>query len=189
MTYDGEDLKRWDPAMIRPSAVILLFFLASLAGCAVMPPEVMRDAITGVPFSSLIRNAAGYHGETVIVGGYVIEVANEADQSRIVALQTEMNGNQKPGSRDLSRGRIVIDAPGFIDPEVYQKDRKITVAGKIIGSSQTAPDKFPFPYLHIEMTRIHLWPEETVVPYDPYRDDPGPVFYPRLWFWRYPYRW
>lgn len=168
-------------------AVISIFFLAALAGCAVMPPEVMNDAISDRPFQTLIQNAADYRGETVVVGGYIVEVANETDHSRIIAVQTELGGNQEPKSRDLSQGRLVISHRGFIDPEVYQKDRKITVAGKIIGSSQTEQGKFPFPYLHIEMRQIHLWPEEKVVPYDPYRDYWGPPYFYRPWFRGRPY--
>jgi outer membrane lipoprotein len=173
-------------------AAIALFFLVGLAGCAVMPPEVMQDAISERPLQTLIRDAAAYRGETVVVGGYVVEVANEADHSRIIAVQTELGSNQKPKSRDLSQGRLVIRHQGFIDPEVYQKDRKITVAGKIIGSSQTESGKFAFPYLHIEMTHIYLWPEERVVPYDPYWNYGGPAYFDYPWFWgpyHHPYWW
>lgn len=173
--------------MMLRHAMICLSILGGLCGCAVMPPEVMDDAIGDRPFQTLIQEADDYRGQTVIVGGYIVEVANEADQSRIIAVQAELGSNQKPRSRDLSQGRLVIDHRGFIDPEVYQKDRKITVAGKITGSSQTERGKFAFPYLHIEMTHIHLWPEEKAVPYDPYRDYWGPGFHYRPWFWGHPY--
>lgn len=174
--------------MIRHAAICLLVFVG-LWGCAVMPPEVMNDAISDVPFRALVKDAAGYRGQTVIVGGYVVEVVNEGDRSRIIAVQSPLGVNQKPKSRDLSQGRLVISYRGFIDPEVYQKDRKITVAGEIVGNSQTDPATYPFPYLHLDMTQIHLWPEEKIVPYDPYRDDWGPVFFYGPWFWRHPYGW
>jgi outer membrane lipoprotein len=188
MFYDEKTPQQRESTMMRRQAAIyFLFIIVSLGGCAVMPPEVTDDAISGVPFRTLVKDAAGYRGQAVILGGYIVEVANEADRSRIIAVQTELGGNQRPKSRDLSRGRLVISYRGFIDPEVYRKDRKITVAGKIVGSSQTERGKFAFPYLHIEMTHIHLWPEEKVVPYDPYRDDWGPPYFYHPWFWGRPY--
>ena len=168
--------------------VICLAIVISGCACAVMPPEVTDDAIADLPFRTLIQEADQYRGQTVIVGGYIVEVSNEADRSRIVAVQTELGSGQEPKARDLSQGRLIITYRGFIDPEVYQKDRKITVAGKIIASSRTESGKFPFPYLHIDMTHIHLWPEQRVVPYDPYWDYWGPPYYYRPWGWGYPYR-
>ena len=111
--------------------VICLAIVISGCACAVMPPEVTDDAIADLPFRTLIQEADQYRGQTVIVGGYIVEVSNEADQSRIVAVQTELGSGQEPKARDLSQGRLIITYRGFIDPEVYQKDRKITVAGNI----------------------------------------------------------
>jgi outer membrane lipoprotein len=189
MFYDGKTPQQREATMMRRQAAIWFFLIVGLGGCAVMPPEVTDDAISGVPFRTLVEDAAGYQGQTVIVGGYIVEVGNEADRSRIIAVQSPLGLNQKPKSRDLSQGRLVIRYRGFIDPEVYQKNRKITVAGEIIGSSQTDPATYPFPYLHLEMTQIHLWPEEKIVSDDPYRDDWGPVFPYRPWFRGHPYWW
>jgi len=176
--------------MMLGKIAICISIVISVYACAVMPADVTQDA--ALPFPELIQNADRYRGKTVIVGGYVVEVSNEADQSRIIAVQTPLGIGQEPKSRDSSQGRLVITYQGFIDPEVFQKERKITVAGKIIASSQTEQGKYPFPYLHIDMTHIHLWPVQKVVPYDPYWDywgPPywGPPYYYRPWGWRHPY--
>jgi outer membrane lipoprotein len=43
---------------------------------------------------------------------------------------------EEPDLRDLSQGRFVVYFKGFLDPEVYAKDRAITVAGMVIGSDE-----------------------------------------------------
>jgi outer membrane lipoprotein len=170
----------------------LLFFIGCLAlvSCAVIPSDETRNALPEMPFNALIQ-AAGHHiGATVILGGYVVEVENQKDQTRIVAVQAPLGLGQEPQSKDLSQGRLIIVCDGFIDPEIYSKDRKITVAGKLVASSATQGSKEPFPHVTIRMSHIHLWSKEKPPPPEPYWDywgyPPFP-FGPYPWGWRHPY--
>ena len=172
-----------------PKKTIYFAVLLAAYGCSVMPADVSKDAMPDMPFTALMEEAGQHIGQTVILGGYVVEVINDAHQSRIIAVHAPLGSSQEPKEKDLSQGRLVITYNGFVDPEVYQKDRKITVAGKIAGSSQTEQGKYPFPYLRIDMTHIHLWPLEKQVPYDPYWDYWGPPYYYRPWGYRHPYWW
>jgi len=160
-----------------------------IAACAVMPAAVEQEALPGMPFPMLIQQADRYIGQTVILGGYVLEVQNQKDQTRIVALQAPLGFGQEPKSKDLSQGRLIISYGGFIDPEVYSKDRKITVAGKLLGSSATDEQKELFPYVRIQLMHIYLWPIEKPVQRDPYWDFWGYPPYPYPWGWRHPYWW
>jgi outer membrane lipoprotein len=156
-----------------------------IAACAVMPAHVRNEAISGVPFNSLIQNASQYTGRTVILGGYVVEVQNEHDISRIIAIQAPLGIGEEPKSRDLSQGRLILENRGFLDPEVYTKGRKITVAGTILGSSATEKNPVQFPYLRIMVTQIYLWQKERPIESAPYwwYWPPYPYYYP--WGWRY----
>ena len=167
---------------------LCLAILFGAIACSVMPPEISRKAMPEVPFAELIRDAGRYKGETAVLGGYIVEVANLADRSRIIAVQAPLGTAQEPKTKDLSQGRLVIISRDFIDPEVYQKERKITIAGKVMASSQTEKGRYPFPYLRVDLIHIHLWPVEKPVPYDPYLDPWGPYpYYP--FGWRHPYWW
>lgn len=163
--------------------IVCLFGL--LAGCAGAPPVMQEGALPQMPLSDLIANAVGYKGQTVVVGGYILEVENLQGQTRIVAVQVPIGFGQRPESRDLSEGRLILVYDGFIDPEVYQKDRGVTVRGEILGGAFNDP-QIPYPYLQIQVQEIHLWPEEELSGtkrrpgYDP--------FYPYPWYRRYPYR-
>jgi outer membrane lipoprotein len=176
----------------------ITFLLAGvLGGCSVMSPSVEQAAVP-LTFQELVDNTAPYIGQSVIMGGYVLSVENLEDSTRIVALQTPLGAGQNPKSKDLSQGRLILIHPGFLDPEVYTKDRKITVGGTLSGSSTIDQDaKTPYPYLKIQVTEIHLWPvEKPVPPYPypypywdyPYWDNPWyPYYYP--WGWRHPHGW
>lgn len=169
--------------------MIWLTVMMGTIACSVMPQEISRNAIPDMPFTELIRNAEALKGKTTVIGGYVVEVANLADQSVVIAVQAPLGSAQEPKTKDLSQGRLVITSREFIDPEVYQKDRKITVAGKVLGSSETEQGKYRYPYLRVESIHIHLWPVETPVVHDPYWDPWWPSYRYYPYGWRHPYRW
>lgn len=163
--------------------LICLFGL--FAGCAGAPPVMQEGALPQMPLSDLIANAAGYKGQTVVVGGFVLEVENQQGRTRIVAVQVPIGAGQRLKSKDLSEGRLILIYDGFIDPEVYKKDRGITVRGEILGGAVNDPE-ISYPYLRVQVQDIHLWPEEDL-PEQKYHPEYDP-FHPYPWYRRYPYR-
>jgi outer membrane lipoprotein len=159
-----------------------LAVIAWLSGCAVMSREIQEKALQGLSFPELIDTVDQYRGETVIVGGYIVSVENLKDQSRLVAVQTTLGLSQAPESKDLSKGRLILVYKGFLDPEVYTKDRRITVGGGILDSSANDP-KATFPYLKISVEEIHLWPVRKPAAAYPYWYDD--YWYPYPWGWRH----
>ena len=162
-----------------------LAVIAWLAGCAVMPQEIQDKALQDLTFPELIAGVDQYRGQTVVLGGYVVSVENLRDQTRMVAVQTPLGLGQEPQSKDLSKGRLVLVYKGFLDPEVYTKDRRITVGGRILDSSAHDPET-SFPYLKIAVDEIHLWPVvKPAVAYPYWYDD---YWYPYPWgWWHRPY--
>lgn len=165
---------------------LILALLTS--GCSVMSAGVEKEALPQQPFADLIRHADRYSGRTVIVGGYVVRVQNLKDHTRIVAVQAPLGPRREPESKDLSQGRLILIYDGFLDPEVYTKDRKITVGGKILGSSATDREPAKYPYLRVAIREIYLWPEPKILPADPFWDPWWYYPYPYPWYWRHPYR-
>ena len=165
----------------------LMIGIMALTACSVMPKTLQHQA-WDLPFEELIHQGQAAVGHTVIVGGYVLKVANHNDHTQIEAVQAPLGFNQKPQSKDDSKGRLILSYSGFLDPEVYQENRKITVGGKILGSSATEISDKPYPYLHLMIESIHLWPVEIPTVYvepDPLMWDPWDPFFP--WY-RYPPR-
>lgn len=165
-----------------------------LVACSIMPRSIEKTALPQMPLPTLIQRSEKFHGQTVILGGYVLEMKNLAHQTRITAVQAPLDFGQMPKNKDLSEGRLILIYDGFLDPEVYRKDRKITVAGQLTGSSATQSSDTPYPYVQLHVTHIHLWPVEKPVVRDPYWDYWGPWGwgpplrpYPYPWGWRHPY--
>ncbi|MBR9981589.1 MAG: Slp family lipoprotein [Desulfatitalea sp.] len=166
-----------------------LMSVVVLTACSVMPTTVEQAALPPMDFQVLIRQAQDYTGQTVVLGGYVVSVENRTDHSRIVALEAPLGFRREPGSKDLSRGRLVLLYEGFVDPVVYAEGRKISIAGVLLGSSATDPDPEPYPYLRVAVDTLYLWPEAPPVRHEPFYRDPWGYPYPYPWWGRYPYWW
>ncbi len=157
-----------------------LVFLIPLfvTSCSVISQQVRTESMPPVDFKILLQETDKYLGNTVILGGYILETRNLADRSSIKVLQVPLGLGENPKSRDDSKGRIIISHKGFLDPEIYSKDRKVTVAGTIVGTIVEKVDQFAQPYLKIESREIYLWPKEEEY-IRPYYYDP--------WYYPYPY--
>jgi outer membrane lipoprotein len=169
---------------MKPTASIIgAALILSLWGCSVMPRQIEDEALPTDDFTEWVRGGDRYVGETVITGGYVLSVENRPDHTRVLALEAPLGMGQRPVSKDRSRGRLILLHDGFLDPEVYTRERQITVGGVILDPSVTGPQTFP--YLALKVREIHLWPVETPATEDPFLYDPW-WFYP---WWPHPCFW
>jgi outer membrane lipoprotein len=159
---------------------LMPFFVMS---CSVISQQIRKESMAPVNFKILVQETDKYLGNTVILGGYILETQNLADKSSIKVLQAPLGFGETPKSRDDSEGRFIISHKGFLDPEIYSKNRKVTVAGIIVGTAVEKVDHFAQSYLKIESREIHLWPkeEDCLMPY--YYD---PWYYPYPYY-RHPY--
>jgi len=171
---------------------LILSLLASMvtASCAVISEPIRSEAETPVPFRTLVTEADRFRGRTVILGGYILETSNLESETVIKVLQVPLILGEEPGLRDSSEGRFLIYHQGFLDPEVFSKDRVVTVAGEVIGAGVEEVSGGPIQYLKLKNREIYLWPEYATHRY-PYPPWPYPYFwydYPyhryRYWYWR-----
>ncbi len=162
---------------------ILLFSLAAAMlpiSCTVISEPVRSEAEPPVPFNTLVARADHFKGRTVILGGYILETRNLESETIIKVLQSPIRMGEEPDFRDRSEGRFVVYHNGFLDPEVYSKDRAITVAGEVIGSGTEEMGESAIQYLKLKSRELYLWPD-----YPPRRSPPYWHGYP---YYRYPYR-
>jgi outer membrane lipoprotein len=163
-----------------PVILIALF----VGYCSVISQHIRTESISPIDLKILLQEPNKYKGETVILGGYILETDNLTDQTIIKVLQAPLGARDEPKSRDYSEGRFIVSQKGFLDPEIYSKDRKITVAGTVVGSVVEKVNEFSHPYLKIQSREIYLWPKDQEYPPAPYYE---PWFYPYPFYW-YPYR-
>jgi outer membrane lipoprotein len=175
-------------------AWLFLAFLGcgSLTACApALSKQFRQKAVPPVLFSELFSDPSSYEGRNVILGGYILEVKNETDGSLLTILQAPLDFQNRPNLRDKSKGRFLARTDKFMDPEIYIKDRKITVGGKIAGVSAQPLGGHTYQYPVIVIKELHLWAEEQRQDwlYDPYWDYWDHPWYP-YYLWRRPHhRW
>ena len=162
--------------------LIFVTILFSTASCSVISNRVRKEAEPPVVFKTLMEETDSYIGKTVIVGGYILETKNLADETSILILQAPLGFLDEPKSRDDSEGRFIVLHQEKLDPEVYKKGRKITVAGTVVGRTTARVEECPNQCLNLEGRDMHLWPNYYYYPrrYYPY-GDPYP-YYPRRLF-------
>ncbi len=168
---------------------LILFSLAAMmlpVSCTVISPQVRSESEATVPFKTLVAQADQFRGRTVILGGYVLETRNLASETVIKVLQVPLAIGEEPGLKDGSEGRFLVYHQGFLDPEVYSKDRIITVAGDVIGSGIEKMSADRIQYLKLKSREIYLWPEYKTHSY-PYPPWPYPYFWHGFPFYRHPY--
>ena len=167
------------------SFFVSLLLLSLLSSCAVISSEVRQQALSNVPYPVLLDKAEQWRGRTVIVGGYIVEAYNDRGTGTLVVLHTPLSFAEEPLSKDSSEGRMLVRVKGFVDPEIYAKGRKITLAGVILGRVGTEAEGCLATCLELGKRELHLWPEYIYVPrpyYPPYYWRDGfyddPFFYP-----------
>ncbi len=164
--------------------------LLGLLGCTVISQGMMAQADRDVTFSQLKADTDRYKGQTVILGGHIIEVRNKARETVILVLETPLGSGQEPRPPDRSQGRFMLFCEGFLDPEVYAQGRMLTVAGRVLGQTREAIGDEPYVYPTLEAREIHLWERyedryRYPPPYRPLYYDPWAYRYRR---YGYPYR-
>ncbi len=90
-------------------SVLLFLLLGGFTACSpAISKKVREEAGDAVPFEALLKQIDDYKGRVVIVGGYILETANETDGSRITVLQAPLDSQNRPKSSDLSEGRFMV---------------------------------------------------------------------------------
>ncbi len=166
------------------AAAVLLFVLG--VGCSAVSKEHRLEAEPRIPFKETAAHPDRHRGDMVILGGYILEVRNEQEATFFVVLETPLDFNDEPGEKDRSEGRFVVEHEGFLDPEIYSKDRKITVAGTVKGTESVHVGEKSLTVPLVESRQLILWPVREPRDYYGYPD----YYFPYYWGyygWPYPY--
>ncbi len=163
---------------------LLLFFAIFLTGCAhVISKDLRLSADPSLTFGQVHQNSNAYKGKMVVWGGEIVETVNQKDgATQIEVIQSPLDWRGEPKGTHLSAGRFLVLVNEYLDPYVYRKGRKITVAGEILGEKTKPLGEMEYRYPVLSSKQIYLWPEYYHYPYSYYYYDP---------WWYYPYypRW
>jgi outer membrane lipoprotein len=165
----------------------LLFSL--LSGCAHVISKDLREQVDrSLTFRDVFQNPNAYQGKMVIWGGDIVKTTNQKDGTTFVEVfQLPLSRREEPNDTSPSDGRFLIFAEKYLDPYLFRRGKKITVAGEILGEKTMALGEMDYRYPLVSSKQIYLWREYYYYPaphYYPY----SPYYYYDPW-WDYPYPW
>jgi outer membrane lipoprotein len=173
---------------------ILIIAVSMFSGCAhVISKGILHEVDTRISFAQLREDPQAYKGKMVLLGGVIVKTMNKKEGTLLEVYQTEMDRRGKPINLDVSSGRFLALYEGLLEKEIYEKGRKITIAGIVRGVQVLKLGEMDYRYPSIMIKDIHLWKKEEPLRYEPYPWSPWSPWwdpwYPwHPWhdpFWRY----
>ena len=157
-----------------PGLVILTGVLFS--ACTSIPEQLKGE------YSSLIpKEATEKNLETPVRwGGVILETRPEDGHTCFEILSRQLEKAMRPRNVDQSGGRFIACKSGFYDPEVFEKDREVTLTGKIIYIDARKIGDFDYQFPVVDIEFMSLWPVRRYSAYYTY----GPY---QPYYWHYPH--
>jgi outer membrane lipoprotein len=144
-----------------------LIFL--LSGCGpIISPQLLKEAAPRVDFAGLKAQPEKYQGQLVILGGEIVENQGGKDQSLLSITQKELDVKLRPVDADVYGEIFLVKSDRWLEPDTYVANRKITVAGVVLGQQNRM--------LLLQARQIHLWEHPfklIAVPPEWYGNDPA----------------
>lgn len=143
--------------MIR-KIIPLACLVVLISSCApVISQTTMKDVDKNVSFTTIQRNPDAMKGRVVLLGGEIIATTPGSEETWIEVLEKPLDFRQKPSEEDVSSGRFLVRFEGFLDPAIYEKGRKLTVAGVVEGKIVRPIGEIDYIYPVIAVREHHLW--------------------------------
>ena len=163
--------------------LLLLFPVLLMMGCAhVISKDLRGKADPSLTFGQVHQNPNAYKGKLVVWGGEIVQTENQKDgTTQIEVFQKPLGWRGEPKDTGYSEGRFLMLAEKYLDPYLFRRGRKITVAGEIQGEKIKLLGEMDYRYPVVSSKQIYLWP---VYYYPPY-----PYYYYYDPWWGYPYWW
>lgn len=146
---------------------VLIIAAIVLAGCSVLPKSVLKEADRDITLDMVQANPDRFIGSKVIWGGQILGSQNLEQVTEIEVLETELAFDERPKD-GASRGRFIIQNPGYLDTNIYSKGKKITVAGTVKGVERRKIGKMDYPYPIITPIEIRAFEPLPEYYRDPY---------------------
>ncbi len=174
-------------------AIGALIISMVLFSCApVLNRDLLREGQRDLSFNQLRQDPAGYKGRLYVFGGVIVQTRLTEKGSQIEAMEVPVDRYGHFRDQGMSEGRFMAFSSAderMLDPEVYRKGRRVTIAGEFAELQKGRIDEMEYTYPVFRIRQIYLWPRERqyypAAYYDPWFY-PYPYFYGGPW-WSSPY--
>ncbi len=165
-----------------------LVLAASLAsGCAsVLSKEALMGVDRAVTVDAARSSPETHAGKKVVWGGVILSSENLENTTEIEVLETPLSYDDAPADGEVkaSRGRFIIEAPGYLDIAIYKVEARVTVSGTVKAVVKKKLGRMEYGFPVVAPVELKLFPPPPKVVYYygyPYPARPYPHPYP------YPY--
>ena len=141
-----------------PVKIIALLYL-TVAGCApVLSQAVLDQGDRSIAFRALQQTPQIHAGKTVILGGTIIRVIeNASGPSELEVLQRPLGFRLEPELNDRTEGRFLVTREEPFDEKEFTQGRKITIAATVAGRVSRPLDETEYTYPLLRMREYHRW--------------------------------
>jgi outer membrane lipoprotein len=158
-------------------ALIPTLFLFISACSSQIPPDI-RQALHDAPTIQMVQSKPdAFLSQPVRWGGIIINTENKQASSWLTVVAYPLSKNGQPRVDQNSIGRFIASFDTFLEPQVYSRERVVTITGKIIKTESLKVGEFPYSYPVVEVQQHFLWPVEQA----------SDALYPPWWY--DPYYW
>jgi len=153
----------------------------SIMGCAsyAISKKYRQEAALDVTIPMVQKDPQQFMGKIVIWGGRILDVLNDSTGSQLVVLESKLDDEEYPMQPRFSRGRFIAQTSKFLDPAVFIKGHRVTLAGEVVGLKTDKLGNGVYAYPEVKIEELRYW-----VPAPYY------MYYPMLshrWWGRGPY--
>lgn len=142
---------------IIPAVILSLI----LSGCtSVLSNRIVQEADGKITFTDLLKQPERYRGAVVILGGQIVETVVKEGETWVQVLELPLGAQHRPDITAPPQGRFIAIYKGFADPLLYEKGRKITLAGEIQGGKTLMLNNAWYHFPVLLERESYLWKAE-----------------------------
>lgn len=143
----------------------LIIFIAAallLSGCTTIPSAIKGNGKPDLQknFRDIQQSPNLYVGQQVRLGGMVINVINQPNETLLEIAVLPLNINARPEISSQYQGRLLAKSPAFLDP-VNFRNHYVTLLGDLTGSRSGRVGHSAYPFITMNILGYQIWQEET----------------------------
>ena len=184
----------WMSSTVFRRLCLVMLLGGLLSACAGTVPKALNAKLPEAPSRRAVQaEPERYLAHEVRWGGEILGLRNGVSSTEVEVYGRPLFGNAEPRPDGGDGIRFIARVNGFLDPANFQKDKRLTVRGRVAGTVTRPVGEYPYVYPVVDADVYHLWPvyqppPEPVWFRDPYYD-PWGVWGPWGPYRHYPYRW
>ncbi|MGQ0656666.1 MAG: Slp family lipoprotein [Chromatiales bacterium] len=152
-----------------------LMFSLLLVACA--PPQIRHAPLADLQPAQVRVDARAFVGKPVRWGGEILSVQTKLNETVVEVLQSRLDSWGEPISHKYSGERFLARTERFLDPAIYGKGRKVTVAGHVAGITKLPIGETTRDVPVMNAKLVHLWRSYPDYGYRRYGYYPYPRFH------------